>query len=158
MSASHRSGLDTGTGGEEVSDGIGGEREAEGLESLAEPGGAGLLGKGRRGDGGDGELEVGDVALVAGEPFEETVDARVGAEAFDILGERTGLSALGLPSNPGTEWHFRNAILCFQLLWNHNDTVLRVLYFGSHFGRTLAARNFFGVAVHRIVAVFRVAM
>ena len=80
----------------------------KGLETLAQPGGAGLLGKGRRGDGGDGELKVGDVALVAGKPIEEAVDARVGAEATDLLRERAGLSALGLPSSPGTEWHFRN--------------------------------------------------
>src|SRR5208282_1572366 len=99
--------MKAGTGGEEVSGGVGGEGEAEGLETLAEPGGAGLFAKGRSGDGGDGKLEVGDVALVAGEPFEKTVDARVGAEAFEIPGERGGVSAPGLPANPGTEWHGR---------------------------------------------------
>ena len=81
---------EAGPGGEEVSYGIGGEVEAEGLETLGEPGGAGLLGKGRRGNGGDGELEVGDFALVAGEPVKEPVDAWVGGEAVDLLGERTG--------------------------------------------------------------------
>ena len=100
--------MQAGTGGQEVSGGVGGEGEAEGLEPLAKPGGAGLLAKGRRGDGGDGELEVGDVALVAGKPVEETVDTRVGAEALEILGERRGLSAPGLPANPGTEWHGRD--------------------------------------------------
>ena len=99
--------MEAGTGGKEVSNGVGGEAEAEGLEALAEPGGAGLFAKGRRRNGGDGELEVRDVALVAGKPFEETVDARVGAETLDILGERGGLRAPGLPANPRTERHGR---------------------------------------------------
>ena len=118
----------TGTGEEQVSYGIDGSDEAEGLETLAEPDGTSLLGKGRRRNGGDGELEVGNVPLMAGKPLEETVDTRVGSEAHEILDERTGLSTLGLRSYPGTEWHFRNNILCFQLLWNHNDTVLRCLF------------------------------
>ena len=97
-----------GAGGEQVSYGIDGSDEAEGLETLAEPDGTSLLGKGRRRNGGDGELEVGNVPLMAGKPLEETVDARVGSEAREILDERSGLSTLGLRSCPGTEWHFRN--------------------------------------------------
>ena len=77
--------MDLGPQRQKVSDGVRGGREAEGLETLGEPGGAGLLGKRRRGNGGDGELKVGDVALVAGEPLEQTMDARVGSEATDLL-------------------------------------------------------------------------
>ncbi len=88
---------------QQVADGVGGGGEAKGLETLAQPSGAGLLGKGRRGNGCDGELEVGDVALVAGKPIEQAVNARVGGEAVYLLGERAGLSALGLPAKPGTE-------------------------------------------------------
>jgi hypothetical protein len=131
----------SGAGEEQVSYGIDGSSEAEGPETLAKPDGTSLLGKGRRRNGGDGELEVGNVPLMARKPLEETMDTRVGSEAHEILGERTGLRTLGLRSYPGTEWHFRNDILCFQLLWNHNDTVLRC-YFGSHSGKTASGPQF----------------
>ncbi len=101
-------GMRPGAGGEQVAYGVRGSGEAEELETLAEPGGARLLGKGRRRNRGDGELEVGNFTLVAGKPLKEAVDAWIGSKATEILGERSGLSRLGLPSNPGTKWHFRN--------------------------------------------------
>ena len=92
-------GVESGAGGEEVADSVDGGGEAERLEALAEPGGAIVLGEGGRGDGGDGELEVGYVALMAGEPVEEAMGAGVGCEAGNVLGEGGG-SGAGLPGDP----------------------------------------------------------
>ena len=82
------SGAKGGAGGEQVANCVNGCAEAEEIETLAQPTGAGLLGKRRRGKRGDGELKFGDLALVSGKPVEEPMDARVGAEAFDIIRER----------------------------------------------------------------------
>jgi len=99
-------GLEAGAEGEEVSGGVGGGGEAEGLKALAEPGGTNLLGKRGSGDRRNGELKIGDVAHMLGEPAEKSVDARVSREAIHLLSERTGGGRLGLPTGPGTERHF----------------------------------------------------
>jgi hypothetical protein len=103
-----RVGLESGARGEKVANGVSGGGEAAGPEARGEPGGAGLLGKGRRGNGGDGKLEIGDVALVTGKTLEEAVDARVGGETIDLLREGAGLNALGLRPKPGEKRHERS--------------------------------------------------
>ncbi len=63
--------------------------EAEGGEALEEPGGAGLLGEGGRGDGEHLELPAAELGLVQMQPVEGAVDGELGGEAGDAaLGER----------------------------------------------------------------------
>lgn len=97
--------LKTRTRCEKVSGGVDGCSQSKVIEAQAEPCGAGVLGKRRSWDGGDGELKIGDLALMAGKPIEDAMDTRVGREAIHLLGERASLGRLGLPKIPYAKRH-----------------------------------------------------
>jgi hypothetical protein len=100
-----RSLLKAGTRSQEVSRGVDGSGKGKIVEAMPKPGSAGVLGKGWRRNSGNCELKVGDLTLMASEPIEDTMDARVGGEAIDLLSERPGLGGLGLPKIPYAKRH-----------------------------------------------------
>ncbi len=59
--------------------------EAEGAEAVEEPGGAGLLGEGRRGDGEHLELPQAELRLVEMQPVEGAMDGNQAGKAADAL-------------------------------------------------------------------------
>src|SRR5208337_1082684 len=92
--------LEARAGGEQVSNSVGRYGKAELAKALTQPAGAGMLGKGRCGNRGDGKLEVGNLALVPGEPLKKSMNARVGGKAVNLFSQRGWLRALRLPSVP----------------------------------------------------------
>ena len=100
-----RAAIQPGTRGQQIACGIRGGDEAKLLEAMAEPLRSRLLAKGRRGNGGDGQLKFGDITLVAQKPIEERVDARVGGKTRNFTPRGRGRRRLTPPRIPHAKRH-----------------------------------------------------